>query len=294
MKKANPFEVLGISKELVTEYKSSDSLDLLLKHAKRIFSAHAGVLHSDINPNPVMGELYQKMADAMNELKTSAGFNLAVRWYVGEEDKAASVRRHESMQEAAIDREKLMAALGLLRNVSQFRVMGVKEPTSVMLQFGAARSILDVVSHDRTFLSLSATESADELPEQSDKPEYADGLWSEQFLNQQGKVSRYVHRPDRIGKVDIVGFVPAVAFKYRDDDDFQIHNGSSELGEGLPSLRMTPTWSSPETAWYLRKLVSTFTNGASVVVRHGTNGNLALAGVVQAQASLQQRSSKQI
>jgi len=294
MKSPDPFEVIGIPKEIVQKHKTDGTLEDLLKHAERVFAAHSRFLHPDVNTDPVMGALYVRMVNAIEELRSSAGMDLALRWFVGENDRATQRRHKESQQEAATQRESLVAVLGLLRNISQFRVMGVTQPTSVMLQFGASRTILDIVSHERTFLSLSATESSDELPEQSEKPEYVNGHWSEQYLNHEGVLKHYEHQPERFGKVDIVGFVPASAKKYHDNDDVLIYTNHSELGEGLSGLRMTPSWTSPETAWFLRSMVEKFTKHADVVVRHSHSGHLALVGTIQASATIQRSSSNKI
>jgi hypothetical protein len=193
----SPFEVLGIPKEVVEQMKSDDSLPELLNLCKKIFADYARYLHADINP--ASAGLYNNMASAIEELNMPTSFNLAVRQYVEEiVDRAERIRRRDRQQESDTKRESLAAALGLLRNISQFRVMGVNRSTSIMLQFGTARTILDVMDHDRTYLSLSATAVANELPEQSEKPKYANGCWSEQFLNQQGTLSSYVHHPNRI------------------------------------------------------------------------------------------------
>jgi len=288
----SPFEILGIPKDVVQEMKSTGSLADLLKLAKKHFADYARYFHPD--RNLATAGLYGRMANAMQELETPGGLSLAVRWYVGEVDLAERLRRREGDQAAATERESLAAVLGLLGNVSQLRVMGVTQPTSIMLQFGASRTILDVMAHDRTYLSLSATELADELPEQSERPEYVHGKWRELFVNPQGELVHYVHHPERMGKVDIVGFVPAAAFNHRTDEDISIHSEGAELGEGFSNVRMTPTWTSPETAWYLPRLMDKFTPGANVVVRHSHNGNLALAGTVQAQAHMQLSSSKKM
>jgi len=95
-------------------------------------------------------------------------------------------------------------------------------------------------------------------------------------------LSTYVHRPVKPQKVSIVGFVPAVAKIGRSDDDFTV-SSSIELEESS-SVHSTPTWSTPETAWYLKYLTATPSKHAEVVARLGHNGQLALAGTIQAHA----------
>jgi hypothetical protein len=179
----------------------------------------------------------------------------------------------------------MLAGFGLLGNINQFKVMNVNRQTSFMLQFGTGRTILNVVSHERTMLSLVSSDASEVLSEQSEKPKYIKGAWSERYLDENGEEARYTHASNFVGRVTVVGFVPAKEFRSRDSEGDVIHHDISELGEGLAPMRTAPSWSAPETAWYLPKLVPERTEHAHVVVRR-SSGYLALVGTVQAQANL--------
>jgi len=278
---ANPLEVLGISKEVVEYEKSTNSLDNLLKLVERNFSTLARLYHPDVSP--ATADMYVRFTSAVQELRVPAGLRHAVQWYVGEDNRAIRLRHKEAARERQFDRESLLAGFGLLRNINQFKVMGVNKPTSFMLQFGPARTVLDVKTHDTTFLGLSAQEASEVLPEQSEAPEYTKGVWVERYLDHDGEEAQFVHKFSTIGRVNVVGFVPAREFRSRDSEGDVIHHDDSELGEGPAQLRVAPSWSAPETAWYLPKLVPEHTEHAHVVVRQ-RNGHLALVGTVQAQA----------
>lgn len=288
--KDSPFEILGVPRAVVEHEQSTDSTLNLLKIAERLLAAYSRFYHPDVNPDA--GGVFVSMTEALQELRTPGALEYAVRDYLEVVDRAEMIRRRDSNQAVAAERQSLAAVLELLANTSQFRVVGTNQPASFILQLGSARTFLDVMADDRTYLGVSATNVVEELPEQSEKPEYFEGVWSERYLDSDGTLSRFVHRPTRIGKVDIVGYVPATAFRYSTEEDVSMYvEDFSELGEASSAVHVRPLWTSPETAWYLPRLVGKSTEGASVVVRRA-NGDLAIAGTVQSRAYLQVSFSK--
>ena len=279
----NALEVLGISKQVVEYEKSTNSLDNLSKLIEKQFALLSRQYHPDVNP--ATADLYLRITEAVQELRSSPGLRFAVRWYVSEEDRASRLRSLDAARERKFDRDSMLAGFGLLGNINQFKVMNVDRRTSFMLQFGPGRAILNVLSHERTMLSLVSSDASEVLSVQPEKPEYISGAWFERYLDENGEEARYMHASNFVGPVTVVGFVPAKEFRARDSEGDVVHHDVSELGEGLAPMRIAPSWSAPETAWYLPKVVPGFSENASVVVRR-SSGHLALVGTVQAQANL--------
>ncbi len=281
-------EVLGVPAELVERERSAGSSDNILKLAEGYYRAIARLYHPDVNPEAA--EMLQPFTDAIQDLRHRDGLALAIERQTKQSDRARFQRNVQAELERRRERDSLSALLSLLENIDQFQVLGIKVPTSFILQFESSRTILDVVTHDRAFLSLAAGE-IDMLPEQSEAPSYRNGRWSEMFLNMSLKLTRYIHNPQMMGRVDVVGFLPSGALRHEGlQDDVVVEGEFSELGEGFSGITQAPAWTAPSEAWYLPKLTPRLSQGSEVVVRNRHSGHLARIGSIQSSAPLAQNS----
>jgi hypothetical protein len=277
-------EVLGIPKEMVENLRAAGSLDTLLAIAESNFKTYSRHYHPDRNSDPGAASLYTDLVDAIEDLRSPDGMQLAVSHMVGEDDRQRGIRRVSSDRQLAQQSNAMHAMFSLLQHIDQFEVLGISEPTTYLLQLGASRTMLEVKHHNDSNLHLTIQEY-DVLPEKVESAMYSNGQWSEVYLHGEFELLNLTLVPGPSQQVTVVGFVPAEAPSGHAEQHFQETSDFGQLDFPPISVTTHPVWSTPEQAWYLEYIEPQGKYFSNVVVRNRA-GKLALAGVIQAKAGL--------
>lgn len=274
----NPFITLGVPKDLVVHQYTQGNLRPLQQIAEGYFKVLSKVYHPD-RPDGDSDKM-ALFTEAIEQLRDPDG----LEYYVSEMLDTASAARYETKQilrSLELQREATIEALASsLWHINQFDVLGLMEPTSLLVEMGPNRLILDVLSPSRTV--LRRPKPTTELPERVDTPRYENGHWTEVYSD--GKsVEHYAHTDVvDVGDVRVAGSV-----RYGRGLDL---SGDSTTHVSLEnSLKLTAhvDWLMPLQAWYLPHL-----QGQPIGINEGevvvtANGRVALLGLIVATAPLQ-------
>ena len=261
----------------LAEFFISAGLEAALpKVAEQTVKAVSRFLHPDVTVSTGLKlsdvELREQFLSALQnslaDIRDPDGLTLAI-----EELNTPEFRRRLSEQRADTRQQQLQsralsATLSLLGNVDQFRVLGLDGPTSFLLEHLHERLILNVMSHERASLSVSGSGS-EELPLQAEKPVYVDGKWTEVYFDSSDATQtvEYVHKPENIGRVTVIGFLSADAIRQQNSMSSLAGFAETELalGEGLPSSGRSIPWTFISEAWFMPYVTPVYHPGDEVV-----------------------------
>ena len=255
------------------------------RHLHPDVTASSGLSASDMH---LREQFLSALQNSLADIRDPDGLTLAI-----EELNTPAFRRRLSEQRADTRQQQLQsralsATLALLGNVDQFRVLGVSEPTSLFLDYSRERLVLNVTSHEHASLFVSGSGS-EVLPPQAEKPVFKSGKWTEVYFGSEDETKsvKYVHNPDSIGRVTVIGFLPADVVRRHESIATLADIAISELalGEGLPSSGRAIPWTFVNEAWFMPYLTATHRPGDEVVAlkNHDLVANL---GTISASAPL--------
>ena len=280
-----------LSKEVAEAFVAAGKSDQLPGLAEDFVRALGRRIHPDRTldlPESVQSlfsNLFINSQMALEDIKDEDGLAEAIDELETPEYRRRSADRKDQYREVETLQQTVGALFGLTRAIDQFQVMDVSQPTSVLLEPGGARAVLEVMSHSKTRLLVSTSDD-DVLPEQPEQATFVEGSWTESYLdpNNSARQRRYVHRLEALGVVTVIGFVAADAVQRYYNSASLPSDALSMLGEGQSPLRFAPNWSFPKEAWFGRFLTHQRQLGSEVVVANN-QGLVATVGSIVAQAS---------